>query len=363
MHTSSCLTRRVLLPLGLILGLMPYSMACGQFQQPTTQTQATTVQTVPVQSGFGYNPYINPGWGGYYPGRVGGALNGVAAVTTANGQYQSQIQQARITQQQANQAQLDTRRRMIEDWKYEQSIKITPAEIRQQEVAAALRNARNDPPNTEIWSGVALNALFNNIKRAQLGGLRGPMVPLDPNVLRNINVTSGTTNGSVGMLRDGGKLEWPLILRSAPYRSDKDKIDLLAKQAYEQAVAGMIADDTITGLTEAVDALRSKVDADTPDMTFDQGIKASRFVNEMKGTIRTLQDPNVSRLFNGQWSAQGASVAALVDNLTQKGLFFTAAAPGSETYYTSLYNSLLSYDMALSSLASNSQAQVQTQPR
>lgn len=335
-------------------------------QRPTMQTQGTTPSSGTTYNintsngGGGFGGYGGNGWGGYYPGLVGGALQGVASVTNANGQYLQQTQQARILNNAANTGQLDYRQRLLEQWRYEQSLKPTPEDIKQQEMTLALRRARNDPPNTEIWSGVALNTLYNNIKKAQLSGMRGPLVPVDPSVLRHVNLTSGTTGGSVGMLKNGGDLEWPLPLRSASYGKDKEEIDKFARLAYSQASAGQLTPETINGLSEAVTVLTNKIDADTPNMSMNQAIQASRFLNQLRSTVQALQDPNVSRLFNGQWSAQGDNVATLVDNLTQKGLSFAPAAPGSETYYTSLYNNFLSYDMGLSTLAAASRSQVQT---
>ena len=43
------------------------------------------------------------------------------------------------------------------------------------------------------------------------------MVPLSPDLVRHINVTSGTFVGSVGLLRDGGKLDWPHVLQRSVF--------------------------------------------------------------------------------------------------------------------------------------------------
>ena len=51
---------------------------------------------------------------------------GVAAVTTANAQGLNTVQQARITNQQAMQAEIDTRRQMFDELRYEQAHTPTP---------------------------------------------------------------------------------------------------------------------------------------------------------------------------------------------------------------------------------------------
>jgi hypothetical protein len=324
--------------------------------QPTAQTQVAAVPPPPTFN-FSSNPYLygsgyGAGYGGgYYPGRAGGFLNGVAAVTTANAQSYGTIQEARIVQQQANQSQLDTRRKILNEWQYEQSLRPNPEDVRIQEQAQALRRARNDPPRVEIWSGTAINSLFKAIQKGQEGGLRGPLVPLDPEMLRHINLTSGTTQGGVGLFRDGGKLQWPLVLKSQDYEAERKKMDTLAPLAVQQAMSGQVADETLEGLGDVVASLRTKVDAAARDMAPNKWVTANRYVKELDTTVKALQDPNVSKQFNGTWSARGTNVASLVDQLTQQGLKFAPAAPGDEPSYTVLYNALVTYDMGLAQLA------------
>ncbi len=327
--------------------------------QPVNQTQVTQQQpTTYPQGNFNYNPWMyggyggGYGYGGYYPGRVGGALNGVAAVTTANAQYQGIIQDARLQQSYANQSHLDYRKKAIEEWKYEQSLKPTPEDIAAQDQAQALRRARENPSNVEIWSGSILNTLYDSIKKMQLGGLRGPMVPLDPQVLHHINLTDGTTGGSVGLLRDGAQLQWPMALRTATFAPNRQAIEKLAQDSVKQAKMGGVQDQTLFNFIDAVDALKAKVDGSVNTMAPTPYIQACRYVNELKDTLKALQDPNtVRKQFSGQWTAQGNTVNELVDQLTRQGLKFAPVNPGEETYYTSLYNSLLSYDMGLYQLA------------
>ena len=324
--------------------------------QPAAQTQAT-LQTAPAPAyNFNYNPYM-PGYGGYggyggfYPGRAGGYLYGVAAVTSANANAYGTYQEGRIVNQQANQSQLDTRRKIINESLYEQSLLPSEEDNRARDQAMALRRARNDPPPSEIWDGTALNVMVKAIEKGQQSGLRGPLVPLDPQTLRHLNLTGGTTPAGVGLFRDGGMLSWPLVLKSKTFAPERKKLDALAPRAVMEAMAGRINDETLESLVDTVDALRTKVDAAIVDLSPSQFISASRYVNELKTTVKSLQDPNVSKQFNGSWTAKGNSVSELTDQLLKQGLKIAPAAPGDEPYYTSLYNSLISYDLGLAQLA------------
>src|SRR5262249_58702216 len=71
---------------------------------------------------------------------LGGYLRGVADVTTANGYYLSQVQQARSLQTQADMSKLDLRRRMVEQQRYLKSLEPTPEEVRQKEIQDAIRS-------------------------------------------------------------------------------------------------------------------------------------------------------------------------------------------------------------------------------
>src|SRR5262249_46030649 len=107
------------------------------------------------------NPYLNPLTYNPYLSSFdpyGGFLMGVAAVTTANAQYYATIQQARILQQQANQAAIDTRRRLFDQIRYERMNTPAPEEVRVREMEVALNRSRHQPPAAEIWSGDASTA-------------------------------------------------------------------------------------------------------------------------------------------------------------------------------------------------------------
>src|SRR6516225_5595731 len=128
---------------------------------PPSQTQATAQPTFVPPASPAPVPTPYPIYGGYpgYPtiqGPTAGYLNGVANVTNAYGQYQNQINQARLTNQQVEQEKIRTRRMYRDQQRYEQSLIPSAQDIREQDRLNDLRRARNDPPSTEIWSGTTL---------------------------------------------------------------------------------------------------------------------------------------------------------------------------------------------------------------
>jgi hypothetical protein len=71
-------------------------------------------------------------------------------------------------------------------------------------------------------------------------------------------------------------------------------------------------------------------------------VQSQRYVRELKGSFKVLQDPNVANYFS-KYKAQGSSVDALVKNMSGQGLSFAPAAPGDEPSYTALHTDMVTY--------------------
>src|SRR5262249_22045404 len=125
------------------------------------------------QQGYGY-PW-GVGWGG---GGVGNALQGVASVNQSLGNMQIQVQQARLMQEQARQAQIDTARKRVQwEIEYYEKYRPTARKMKREEEETDVDWAHNFAQPTEIWSGRTLNVLLNNILKSPYA-LRGPEIPL-----------------------------------------------------------------------------------------------------------------------------------------------------------------------------------------
>jgi hypothetical protein len=295
-----------------------------------------------------FSPYGQP----YIQSPAAGYLDGAASVITAQGNYENQVQQARILESQADMSKLDLRRRMIEQQRYLKSLEPTPEELRQQEIQNNINRSRHNPPPTEIWSGKALNDLLIAIQRDQRGGVIGPAVPVDPTVLSHINLTTGTTTAGVGMLKDLRRFHWPLPLLDDAFNDQRTQLETLARQAADEAPSGMVDPrlqrDLQRGVNGLIAALKGKVDDYTPT----QYIQSMRYLRELNDSFKVLQDPNVASYFSDKYRATGSTVAELVQNMNARGLTFAPAATGEEPYYTTLYSRLASYDYGLHQLAS-----------
>jgi hypothetical protein len=297
------------------------------------------------------NPYYAYGPYGYYESPLGGFMNGTANVIGAQGQWMQSMQSADMTKEQVRQAKIDTRRKNFDEWQYERQNTPTFEDEREHFRMEDWRRSRNDPPLAEIWSGESLNFLLDQAQQAQARQGPGPTVPLDPGILQHINVNSGPSAGNAGLLKDGGRLRWPLSLRSAPYQADRQRIDELLPKTIKQASSGNQVDaDALNDMIESVNNLNTQIKANIASLTPADYSSAKRYLRELNSGIQMLQNPNASKYISGQWSASGSTVAQLVTDMSSKGLRFAPATQADQAAYVALQRALAAYNTGYATL-------------
>jgi hypothetical protein len=303
--------------------------------------------------GFGIGSGLGYGWGTQWmQNPYEGYLNGAANITTANAQYQMTIQQAKLAREEARRSALETRKQSILERQWELSLQPDPEQIRQQQMLKSLQRSRNNPPLPEIWSATALNDLLRAIQGEHTKGVTGPEVTLAPDILRHVNMTTGTTYAGVGLLRDSGKLTWPYSLQQSPFDETRKRLDELLPQAVKQARSGPVDRDVLNNIRSTVTSLERALDSQVADMTPSEFIEGSRYLRELKDGMKVLQQGDVSKYFRTEWTPQGSTVGDLIRQMTREGLRFAPAVSGDEPYYTSLHRALVDYDMGVTQLTS-----------
>jgi hypothetical protein len=293
------------------------------------QFQAVPIVT-PTPSQNIYAPRYDPwGWDGYWQGMADIVTNMIEPET---GSLQKEV---------VRQAKVDTRRKQTDEFLYERQVLPTQEDERERARIENLRRSRNDPPITEVWSGKALNDMLLALQMQQARNIQGPQVPLNQAMLQNINVTSAQGGASLGVIRDEGKLSWPLVLRRPDYQSERTKLDQLAYTAYGQAASGSVAADTLDGMTQSVNALEAQLKSSVDEIEPNNYIVAKRYLNEMDSTIRALQSPQVSNYATRKWAAKGRTVPELVQNMTRDGLAFAPATAADQEAYRQLHRAMV----------------------
>jgi hypothetical protein len=290
------------------------------------------------------NPYYGLGPYGYYEDPLSGFMSGTADVIGAQGQWMKDVQSADMTKEKVRQAKIDTRRKNFDEWQYERKNTPTFEDDREHFRMEDWRRSRNDPPLSEIWSGESLNFLLDQIQHAQAQVGPGPTVRLDPDVLTHINVNSGPTAGNAGLLKDGGRLRWPLPLRAAPYQAGRQELDQLLQKAVKQASSGNQVDaDALNDMTSAISDINAKIKANIDSLTPNDYSAAKRYLRELESGVKMLENPNAPKYLSGQWSASGGTVGQLVSDMSSKGLRFAPATQADQPAYIALQRALAAY--------------------
>src|SRR5262245_23377524 len=241
--------------------------------------------TVNVGGFPGWGPYLGP----FQSQPFNGYFSGVASITAAQGQFLLNQQQARLLNQDVQSRKLENRRKQAELRAYELSLQPSPEQLAEEARERALRRALNDPPFTEILSADALNILLKNMQAlASTGVGPGPTIPLDQDMLKHINVTSGG-GGNIGLFREGGKLNWPFALRDTPWDDDRKKMQELVDQAMKETLSAELTPQTVRQLRETLSRMERTVADNGATIPMGQLIEAQRYLDELRAAIRSIQ--------------------------------------------------------------------------
>jgi hypothetical protein len=354
---------------GLVLTGFPANVAQGQPQMAVGAGMnpgqfaggAGRIMSTPAGAGVGglqngmqgFNPYF-PG-AGDYNAWAGGTLTGAANLVGAQGQIMVSQQQAFLARENVRAEKIANKRRAFDEYLYEKEHTPTAEELRQQAQKEYLARARNNPPPVEIWSGTALNTILQDLRK-NLGQPNAPSanssMGLDPDMLKQINVTSGRGDGNPGLLKDDGKLTWPDALSDPEYKDERERVSSLMNEAVKQAgFNGQVDRGTVSQLQKDADTLGRMLRKNVDNVDVNSYIEAKGFLSNLDSTITILKQRDVGSFVNGKYTLKARNVDELVRFMADKGLTFAAAAPGQESAYNSLYNAMANYDTALQAIA------------
>jgi hypothetical protein len=206
--------------------------------------------------------------------------------------------------------------------------------------APAPRRLAPEPPVTEIYSGKALNDLIAYLAQLDPEAIRTADVALDPAVLRDINIAPVRGDGHVGLLKNGGKLTWPRLLSGDAYRPERDRLDRLARAAFEDALAGQADADRLIEIDRTLATLRRRLAGQAGGVTSGDYSQAKRFLDDFEAALSVLQSTDARECFRRQYAPRGRSVAELVRHMTADSLHFAPATASDEAAYRALYQEL-----------------------
>jgi hypothetical protein len=343
----------------VILGFAASSHAQNRQVNPGTTPQAPQQTTAgggavtPPGGGFVPSPVYPPGYPGW-PYQVntpaGSYLQGASSVISAQGQFLINNRQSEIVKEQAEQAKLDTKRKAIEQWQYEQSIQPTISEIQAKARMESYNQMRGSPSDALVWSGQALNTLLDNVQQPSSYPSRRPSIPLESEMVAKIKFTDGTNRGDVTLFAQGPKIDWPFPLRGQEFKQDRAKIEALSADVVRQADGGQVEYDTIKTIQQTANLMQDDLKDRIEEFTPSDYMKAKRFLNDLSKGARGLGDRKGTAALKDQSIAQVTTVDQLIASMTRRGLRFAPAKQGDEAAYSALYQSLRAYDSGTSQM-------------
>jgi hypothetical protein len=344
---------------GIGLAIASFAQAQNRPVNPTTapqappQTSASSGAVAPPAAGYmppGAYPPAYPAYPYQIMSPAGSYLSGASDVISSQGQFLVSKRQSEVIKQEAEQAKLDTRRKTIEQWQYEQAIQPTLSEIQAKAQQEGYQQMLGNPPNARVWSGEALNTLLRDIQQPGSVGARGPSIPLDPELVSKVKFTDGTNRGDVTLFAGGPKIDWPFPLRGPEFQQDRQKVESLSADVVRQAQGGNVDYGTIKAIQGAAAVMQDELKERIEDFTPSDYMKAKRFLNDLSKGARGLGDPNGAAALTNKAKPQLSTVDQLVTMMTRQGLRFAPAKDGDEAAYSALYQSLRAYDTGSSQM-------------
>jgi hypothetical protein len=154
--------------------------------------------------------------------------------------------------------------------------------------------------------------------------------------------------GSIGLLKNAGRLDWPEPLMESQFDKERTRLTKNIKSAVQSLKdKDPVERSLLNDLRADLKALTDKLNASVGDLSPSQYIAAKRYLNQVADAVRALSDPKVVRYFDGTWVPRGKNVAELVANMKKEGLEFAPAAPGDEPAYNALYQAMRAFDAGL----------------
>jgi hypothetical protein len=287
---------------------------------------------------YPYPYYPPPGYGGFGPGNT---LNGAANVISASGQLYIDQEQARVEREKANQAKIVTKRKTFDEMMYEKANTPTFTEDQEKNDMMIVRRVMNHPLPAEITSGQSQNILLPYLDKLLRVGVQGPPIPLDPLTMKSINVTTSQGGPNIGLLRDGGKLDWPIVLRGPTQK----KLNPIFPQLVSSAASDNLDLNLYNQAKKGVAQLQNELKQKFYKEEIDGGmfLEGKHYLDSLDSSLKMITSPNAGKLLNGTYAATGRNVPELVYNMTSKGLRFAPATPGNDAPYYALQTALVSF--------------------
>jgi hypothetical protein len=207
-----------------------------------------------------------------------------------------------------------------------------------------LMNALGNASQGDITSGNALNTILEALAPLTKQFAATQPIPLDPAFLKKINFTRGA--GSVGVLRDGGKISWPKLLLNLEPKESAAKLRAQIEERFQAAFdqvngGGKFDPEEARNLLKSIDQLADMASARAQAMTFADNLEVKRFLKALEDGVAFLRQPDAADWLPGKQKVLPATLQELVRVMTEKSVRFAPALLGNDGAYLALHRALV----------------------
>jgi septation ring formation regulator EzrA len=175
-------------------------------------------------------------------------------------------------------------------------------------------------------------------------------IPLDDYVLSHLNVTS--RGRSLGLLRDGGKLNYPSALQGLMTETQRRDLDARAQAIVQAAVKGKRDANALKDVRTEIEQFREQLRRKVNETSSGPYLEAMRFLNDFDDATAAIESGDAASQFDFQKMITDSKVQnlnELVNLMVDRGWQFAPALQVDESAYRALHSGLVAYDIALNS--------------
>jgi hypothetical protein len=324
-----------------------------------------TAPSVPgVGTAFGplVNDPLNPF--GYSYGNVlgdtGGALFGYSQVLKAYGQVLTAQEYSRILREQSMQAKFDTARKKFDLEMYLRANTPSFADEQARIARNVLKRIQVATVPAEIISGKAHNILMDDIRRFPFKKANMDPLPLNEDVLSHLNVT-GKSQG-IGMLRNGGKLDWPIAFDFVAPET-KAVIERQTQALVASALQGKVDRQLLDDLNARMEDIKARFVKLVSEMPSANYLDGDRFLTDFAmDRIGILEGQAPVQAKFQQFVKGGKTMQEVADYMVANGLRFASASFPDEAAYRALHTAMVHFDIVLNTDTKVTSAETKTTP-
>jgi hypothetical protein len=327
--------------LALLVALPLASAQFSPFAQPGSGSGTDTSGSMSGGSGQG-SPIS--GYGNLF-GDTGGALYGYSQVLKAYGQVLTAQEYSRIIREQGMQAKFDTARKKFDLEMYLRANTPSYADEQGRIAKSVLKRIQIASMPAEVVSGKALNILLDDIRKFPYKKAAMDPLPLNEEVVSRLNVT-GKTQG-IGMLREGGKLDWPTAFDFVAPET-RDVINRQTQRLVASALQGNVERQLLEDINSRMEDIKTRFVKMVSEMPGSNYLDGDRFLTEFQLARMGIQEGQAPvQVKFQQFVKGGKTMQEIADYMVANGLKFASAAYHDDAAYRALHSALVAFDIAL----------------